>query len=85
MQSTNKPTVYFEKYQRLHLDIYGVHENVKRFTMKHVRSVENLSSPVKVIRESDWMKYRHIYGIPFNEILGPMTISERRIIRSPEK
>ncbi|XP_044755156.1 uncharacterized protein LOC123314105 [Coccinella septempunctata] len=94
IQWTNNMTSCYEDSHRLDLDISGIHENAKRFTMKNVRSVENLSLPVQVIKETDWKKYPHLQGIPFNEIQGrPMILLgqdnirltvARRVIQGPE-
>ncbi|XP_044761992.1 uncharacterized protein LOC123319195 [Coccinella septempunctata] len=94
IQWTNNMTSCYEDSHRLDLDISGIHENAKRFTMKNVRSVENLSLPVQVIKETDWKKYPHLQAIPFNEIQGrPMILLgqdnirltvARRVIQGPE-
>ncbi|KAG5887798.1 hypothetical protein JTB14_024013 [Gonioctena quinquepunctata] len=68
IQWTNNLSSRHEDSSCLKFKISGVFSGAKIFSMRNVRTVENLALPVQEIRRSDWERYSHLEGIPFHEI-----------------
>ncbi|KAG5869482.1 hypothetical protein JTB14_028578 [Gonioctena quinquepunctata] len=68
IQWTNNLSSRHENSSCLKFKISGIFGGAKMFSMKNVRTVQNLALPVQEIRRSDWERYSHLEGIPFHEI-----------------
>ncbi|KAG5884498.1 hypothetical protein JTB14_034562 [Gonioctena quinquepunctata] len=68
IQWTNNLSSRHEDSSCLKFKISGIFSGAKMFSMKNVRTVENLALPVQEIRRSDWERYSHLEGILFHEI-----------------
>ncbi|KAG5868120.1 hypothetical protein JTB14_017263 [Gonioctena quinquepunctata] len=68
IQWTNNLSSRHEDSSCLKFKISGIFSGAKMFSMKNVRTVENLALPVQEIRRSDWERYSHLEGIPFHGI-----------------
>ncbi|XP_045462444.1 uncharacterized protein LOC123672388 [Harmonia axyridis] len=68
IQWTNNLASRHEDSSCLNIEILGVFDGAKIFSMKNVRTVQNSALPIQEIRKSDWERYSYLSGIPFHEI-----------------
>lgn len=82
LQWTNNIVSKHENSILLNMEISGISGVAKRFTMKNVRSVEDLSLPYQKVYASHWKKYHHLKGIPITDIFErPMILIGQDNIR----
>jgi hypothetical protein len=67
IQWTNDIVSRHERSTKIDLRISGVAAEARKFTMKNVRTVENLSLPRQQISRSDWTRHPHLRDLPISE------------------